>query len=73
MYFQLLLLVHKKNCQSQRMIVIKSNRDVSNMIGKYMYIHVWFKFMVFNTTVNNISDISWRLVLLVEETRKPLG
>jgi hypothetical protein len=51
----------------------KSNRDVSNMIGKYMYIHVWFKFMVFNTTVNNISDISWRLVLLVEETRKPLG
>ena len=25
-------------------------------------------FMVFNTTFNNISDISWQLVLLVEET-----
>ena len=52
----------------------ESNRDISNMIGKYMYIYVWFRFrfMVFNTTVNNISDISWQLVLLVEETRKPL-
>jgi hypothetical protein len=25
-------------------------------------------FMVFNATFNNISDILWRLVLLVEET-----
>jgi len=27
--------------------------------------------MVFNTTFNNISAISWRLVLLVEETGMP--
>jgi hypothetical protein len=27
--------------------------------------------MVFNTTLNNISVISWRSVLLVEETRVP--
>jgi hypothetical protein len=27
--------------------------------------------MVFNTTVNNISVISWRSVLLVEETEVP--
>ena len=27
--------------------------------------------MVFNATFNNISDISWRSVLLVEETRVP--
>jgi hypothetical protein len=27
--------------------------------------------MVFNATYNNISDISWRSVLLVEETRVP--
>jgi hypothetical protein len=27
--------------------------------------------MVFNTTFNNISVISWRLVLLVEETTVP--
>jgi hypothetical protein len=30
---------------------------------------VWF--MVFNATFNNISVISWRSVLLVEETRVP--
>ena len=28
-------------------------------------------FMVFNTTFNNISDISWRSVFLVEETGVP--
>jgi len=28
-------------------------------------------FMVFNTTFTNISVISWRLVLLVEETGVP--
>jgi len=28
--------------------------------------------MVFNTTFNNISVISWRSVLLVEETRVPV-
>jgi hypothetical protein len=28
-------------------------------------------FMVFNTTFNNISVISWRSVLLVEETKAP--
>ena len=42
---------------------------------------VWYPFfwlsgvsgrvMVFNATVNNISVISWRSVLLVEETRDP--
>jgi hypothetical protein len=29
---------------------------------------VWFDFMVFNATFNNISVISWRSALLVEET-----
>jgi hypothetical protein len=29
------------------------------------------RFMVFNTTFNNISDISWRSVLLVEESGAP--
>ena len=32
-------------------------------------IKLWF--MVFNTTFNNISVISWRSVLLVEETGVP--
>ena len=29
------------------------------------------RFMVFNTTFNNISVISWRSALFVEETRVP--
>ena len=32
---------------------------------------VYVRVMVFNATVNNISAISWRSVLLVEETRVP--
>jgi hypothetical protein len=40
--------------------------------GIYLSISfVRVKVMVFNTTFNNISDISWRSVLLVEETGKP--
>ena len=32
---------------------------------------VWFGFMVFNATFNNISVVSWPSVLLVEETGVP--
>ena len=32
---------------------------------------VWFGFMVFNATFNNISVITWQSILLVEETRVP--
>ena len=35
---------------------------------------IWFivyGVIMFNTTFNNISDISWRSDLLVEETRVP--
>jgi len=32
---------------------------------------VWFRFMVFNATFNNISVILWRSDLLVEETGEP--
>ena len=31
----------------------------------------WFRFLMFNATFNNISIISWRLVLLVEEIGGP--
>ena len=42
----------------------------------YYHIHVyiillWVRVMVFNSTFNNISVISWRSVLLVEETGVP--
>jgi len=32
---------------------------------------LWVRVMVFNTTFNNISVISWRSALLVEATRIP--
>ena len=32
---------------------------------------LWFKFMVFNATFNNISVILWWSVLLMVETRGP--
>jgi hypothetical protein len=34
--------------------------------------HCRFRFMVFNSTFNNISVISWLSVLLVEETEVPI-
>ena len=44
---------------------------------KYIYINIYgthlleIMVMVFNATFNNISVISWRSVLLVEETEVP--
>jgi hypothetical protein len=32
---------------------------------------VWFGFMVFNATLDNISVLSWQSVLLVEEIVVP--
>ena len=37
----------------------------------WMVIGIWFRFMEFNATFNNISAISWRWVLLVGETGGP--
>jgi signal transduction histidine kinase len=44
----------------------------TNLLGFHWYYQtmVWFRFMVFNTTFNNISAISWQSILLVEETRE---
>jgi len=39
----------------------KAKKNTFEMVG-------WF--MVFNATINSISAISWRSVLLVEETRR---
>jgi len=36
-----------------------------------VYATIRVRVMVFNATFNNISVISWQLVLLVEETRVP--
>jgi hypothetical protein len=39
--------------------------------NKLLYQKIPFFFVVFNATFNNISILSWRSVLLVEETRVP--
>jgi hypothetical protein len=41
------------------------------LIGMYVPVHFKVWFVVFNATFNNISVISWRSVLLVEETTVP--
>ena len=37
----------------------------------FLFVCLFVCLMVFNATFNNISVISWRLVLLVEKTRVP--
>jgi hypothetical protein len=44
-----------------------------DVICIFVRYHLWFRYMVFNVTLNNISIISWRSVLLVgkkEYTKK---
>ena len=47
------------------------------VLDKYVFFNLlctdigYVKFMIFNATFNNISVISWRSVLLVEETGVP--
>ena len=55
---------------------IFSDNDISSMCHTLTQLIltdglVWFRFMVLNTIFNNISVISWRLFLLVEETEVP--
>jgi hypothetical protein len=45
--------------------------DPNDITGILLTLIGWFGFMVFNATFNNISAISWRSVLLVEETGVP--
>jgi hypothetical protein len=37
----------------------------------YEHVMFWVRVMMFNITFNNISVISWRSILLVEETGVP--
>ena len=48
------------------MVINRYQRNLPNLQINWL---VWF--MVFNTTFNNISVMSWPSVLLVEETRVP--
>ena len=40
-------------------------------VFQWLFVFIGVGGMVFNGTFNNISDISWRSVLLVEETGVP--
>jgi len=51
------------------MILCQINKDIYNVHGSDGGLGVRTK--VFNATFNNISVISWRSVLLVEETGVP--
>ena len=46
----------------------KSTKDVFNLQDDFIFI---FLFLVFNATISNISAISWRPVLVVEEAGVP--
>jgi hypothetical protein len=50
-----------------------SNHDFSDDSTQLLSFSSWFglRFMMFNATFNNISVISWRSVLLVEEAEVP--
>jgi hypothetical protein len=51
-------------------IKILSYKDLCVFLYCKSSFNSWFGFMVFNTTFNNISVISWRSVILLEETGK---
>ena len=60
------LLVREKNLD------FKYNNNESTSISFIYFLFCLFvSLMVFNATFNNISVISWRSVLLVEETEGP--
>ena len=46
---------------------LKNERCLALVIDNFFIIDLWVWVMVFNTTFLNISVISWRSVLLVEE------
>ena len=56
-----------------KMPVLLERMDQTSVIKVSWYCSegVWLGFALFNTTSNNISVISWKSVLLVEETRVP--
>ena len=61
---------HRNRSPRKQLLCVCNNMEVdsSTQIKKG---GLSFRFMVFNATFNNISAISCRLVLLVEETRGP--
>jgi len=58
------------NTENQNIFLEKNHNPPFKLNGPSLIrLVVWF--MVFNVTFNNISDISWQLILLVEVTGVP--
>jgi hypothetical protein len=61
--------------QDQQSMVVKNVQNLSNQekVGIYAISsnHIRGRVMVFNTTFNNISVLSWQAILLVEEIGVP--
>ena len=51
---------------TKKMKISRRVRSIKIFLTLNLMVSVWF--MVFNTTLNNISVMSWRSVLFVEET-----
>jgi hypothetical protein len=66
LYFDLVYFCAKFH--SNDLSVVARNRSVFLLVS---YFRVRIRVMVFNTTFNNISVISWQSVILVEETGVP--
>ena len=61
--------MHKK---AQKLKFLCERNDKVSIFSWFVdWLYLRVRFMVFNTTFNNISVISWRSVLLLEETRVP--
>ena len=70
---KLIKLIKKIFKKKETKIIFKVFLSKLNMNWNHMYLWclLFICLMVFNATFNNISVISWRSVLLVEETRGP--
>jgi len=69
-----MFLYHVADTGSCKILVsVHVNVTKSTTFSNIYYLRVWIsvRVMVFNATFNNISAISWRLVLLMEETGVP--
>jgi hypothetical protein len=67
-----MLLFYGLKCKKKSSTREKQNPELVNISKDHINDKMaWFGFMVFNATFNNITVISWRSVLLVEETGGP--
>ena len=61
----------KNNLHKSVSIELFMKKKKKNVKKQNYHFKEWIRVMVFKATFNNISAISWRAVLLVEETRVP--